>query len=227
MCRPRGERPAGLPPCRARAQPGYQVFAGFLETLVFSNYYGNTFCFVLFLKFLMDAGTATLLHFVPSDNIGEQKGPSTGLCCSSPGARGSEVSGDTRGCPGVQGLERRAVLPAAGARGRRGVRLALEHGIAARCRTRSCPRRPGWTQLCRGSFPVRTGAHGSDGCWATCRLGLGTADRHPQSCSSAPAVRAQSCAEVTAQTGNAAAVVSPRPKLENRSPWNKSMKLDT
>lgn len=120
MCRPRGERPAGLPPCRARAQPGYQVFAGFLETLVFSNYYGNTFCFVLFLKFLMDAGTATLLHFVPSDNIGEQKGPSTGLCCSSPGARGSEVSGDTRGCPGVEGLERRAVLPAAGARGRRG-----------------------------------------------------------------------------------------------------------
>lgn len=45
------------------------MLAGFLETGVFSNRSGNRF--VLFLKFLMDAGTATLLHFVPSDSIGE------------------------------------------------------------------------------------------------------------------------------------------------------------
>lgn len=55
------------------AQTGYQVFAGFLETSVFFKLLWKSFsvCFVLFLKFLMDAGTATLLHFVPSDNIGE------------------------------------------------------------------------------------------------------------------------------------------------------------
>lgn len=51
---------------------GDQGFAGSLENglMYFANDDGNPFsvCFVLFLKFLMDAGTATLLHFVPGDD---------------------------------------------------------------------------------------------------------------------------------------------------------------
>lgn len=51
---------------------GDQGFAGSLETelmyLQMTMEILFSVCFVLFLKFLMDAGTATLLHFVPGDD---------------------------------------------------------------------------------------------------------------------------------------------------------------
>lgn len=201
----------------------------------------------------MDAGTATLLHFVPSDNIGEWDGPSTGLLLFlTPRQSGMERLGGTCCCLGMveySSVEKWTAL-----------QTAWEQGQLKMC---TWPWNTGSSAQAEGPTPVKTAPVSDTGlhwfvlvsalslfpdwtcahrwygcrCWATCRtrLGLVAADRRHQCSFSTPRLDTElglllcvSCMlKSTCQMLNAAYFISPRSKLENHSLWNKSMKLDT